>query len=259
MKVFINYTTFRRDLKWLDYSLRSIKKYASGFAGVTIVVPDREVPMFLPFEKKFSTPNFPVLIKNFLEFPEKGFVHHLGMKCYADVFQPDATHILHMDPDCLFSSPVTPGDYFVEGKPVLLCEPYAAIKEFGHMGRFGWKEVTENTLKFPVENEFMCRHPAVHKKETYRALRDYMESVHPTPFIDFVLKQRNQFPQTFGEFNTLGAFVWEKDRDGYHFINRGFDGEKADPPSKLWQGWSYTGVERNLGKIKEILGEDADS
>lgn len=254
MNVQVNYTTFRRDIEWLDYSLRSFAKYCKGFSGVTIVVPDCDVPLFLPYEKKFSTPECPVLIKNFLEYPGKGFVHHLGMKCYADVFQPSATHILHMDPDCLFSSPVTPLDYFVDGKPVLLCEPYEAIKKSGHMGRYGWKKVTEDTLKFPVSHEFMCRHPAVHKIKTYRMLRDYMELVHPTPFIDFVLKQRNAFPQTFGEFNSLGAFAWEKMRDEYHFIDRKFDGESNDPLSKVWQGWSYTGVARNADKIKDILG-----
>jgi hypothetical protein len=253
MRVQVNYTTFLRDKDWLDFSLQSFRKYASGFSGVTIVVPDRDIAHFIHFEEKFSTPTCPVLVKNFLEFPQKGFVHHLGMKCYADVFQPSATHILHMDPDCLFSAPVKPEDYFVDGKPVLLCEPYEAIRQVQHWGRFNWKGVTEMALKFPVTHEFMCRHPAVHKIETYRALRDHMEAVHPTPFLDFVLKQQNKFPQGFGEFNTLGAFVWEKMRSEYHFIDRGFEGEKNDPPSKVTQMWSYTGTESNMAKIKEIL------
>jgi hypothetical protein len=253
MRVEINYTTFRRDLQWLDFSLQSVRKYTKGFAGITIVVPDRDVHLFLPLEKKFSTPDCQVLIKNFLEFPEKGFVHHLGMKCYADVFQPAATHILHMDPDCMFINHASPGDYFVDGKPVLLIEPYEAIKTQGHVGRYGWKKVTEEALKFECSHETMCRHPAVHKIETYRRLRDYMESVHPTPFIDFVLKQKNSFPQGFGEFNTLGSYVLEKTPDEYHFINRGYDAEAADPARKVEQMWSYQGVEKNMARINEIL------
>jgi len=58
-KVIINYTTFARDLEWLGYSMESFKKFATGFSGVTIVVPTWDLDKFLPFEKKYGTKECP--------------------------------------------------------------------------------------------------------------------------------------------------------------------------------------------------------
>lgn len=256
-KVGVLYVTFARDIKWLDYSLQSFRKFASGFSGVTIVVPTRDVQAFLPFEEKFSTPDCPVLIKNFLEYPEKGFVHHLAMKCYADVFMPDMTHILHMDPDCLWHAPVRPDDYFINDKPVLLIEPFDAILKAKHHPRYNWKFVVEMALRFDVEYETMCRHPAVHYAETYGLVRNHIEAAHLTPFIDFVLKQKNSFPQGFAEYPTLGAFAISKMPEKYFFVDRGYDGEKNDPTPLLTQFWSYHGADRrdNQERINKILGK----
>lgn len=255
LKTSVQYVTFRRDLEWIDFSLQSFRKYAKGFHKVVIVVPTVDLDAFLPLERQYSTPECPVFIKNFLEYPGKGFVHHLAMKCYADVFSPDSTHILHMDPDCLFSSPVTPLDYFVDGRPVLLIEPYEAIRKAGHEGRYNWKRVTEMALGFECTHETMCRHPAIHHKWLYKEMRTHIERKHETPFMDFVLKQQNTFPQGFGEFNTLGAFAFKEHGHSYHFIDREFDGEKNDPHAKVTQMWSYTGARsgHNFEMIRKIL------
>ncbi len=255
-RVWINYTTFSRDIEWLRYSLESIAKYCSGFAGITIVVPTWDVDKFLQFER-YSTPDCPVLIKNFLEYPKKGFVHHLAMKCYADVFSSNATHVLHMDPDCLFIKKTTPEDYFVNDLPVLVIEPYSVLqaqpKGSFEWNRGCWRGVTEMALKFDCTHETMCRHPAVHHSWLYRSMRDHIEDVHCTPFYDFVIKQKNTYPQGFGEFNTLGSYALKEHPDAYHFIDRGDMGEKADPETRVWQGWSYEGAHKSLDKIKKIL------
>lgn len=253
-RVSLNYTTFARDHDFLEKSLLSVKKYARGFCGVTIVVPTRDIDLFLHFERDIQIPECPILVRTFLEMPEKGFVHHLAMKCYADVFRQDCTHTLHMDPDCLFTSPVTPQDYFVEGKPVLLVEPYEAIRRAGHEGRYNWKKVTEEAVKFNCDYETMCRHPAVHHNWIYKEVRSHIESRHQTPFIDFVIKQKNSYPQGFGEFNTMGAYVMEFRKDKYHIIDRGYDAEKNDPPARLKQMWSYHGVHgSSKAEIDQIL------
>lgn len=249
--VWVNYVTFARDLDFLRYSIESFRKYASGFSGVTIVVPSWDVVKFLQFER-YSTPECPILIKNFLEYPGKGFVHHLAMKCSADVFSPEAKYILHMDPDCLFSLPVTPSDYFVHGKPVMVIEPYSALEK-KHPARFNWKRVTEEALKFQCSHETMCRHPAVHPSFIYPAVRKHIESAHQTPFVDFVLKQKNNYPQGFGEFNTIGSYALKYNNPDYHFIDVGDEGEARHPPSKVTQMWSYRGTTHYMDQIKKIL------
>lgn len=263
MKVGILYVTFARDIEWLRYSLESIGKYCSGFAGVTVVVPTWDFDKFTQFER-YSTPSCPVRIKQFLEYPGRGFVHHLAMKCYADVFMPDMDVILHMDPDCLFFKPCTPEDYLAtvsdssmeDGDcrkvPVLVVEPYSELVT-KHPARYNWKGVTEMALKFDCPYETMCRHPAAHIPSTYWGVRNHIEGVHRQPFLDFVIRQKNAYPQGFGEFNTLGAYAMKFLPDKYHFIDRKDKGIDADPEPKVWQGWSYEGVSKNINRIKKIL------
>jgi len=251
-KVEIIYVTFSRDFDFLQYSMRSFQKYCKGFFGVKIVVPTDDTDRFLPFEG-YSTKECPVRIKNFLEYPQKGFVHHLAMQCCADIFCPDAEYILHMDPDCLWCKPTTPSDYFVGGKPVLVVEPYEILKTV-HPNRFHWKSVTEEALPFACDYETMCRHPAVHNRLTYGQTRHEVESKHNVPFIDFVLKQKNKFPQGFGEFNTLGAVAIKRFSDKYHLIDRQDKGEQNDPEPHLKQFWSYRLGDGIYDKeIREIL------
>lgn len=252
MKTSIFYVTFARDLLWLDYSLQSIRKFGSGFSEISIVVPTTDVDKFKKFEKTFGTYECPVKVNGFLEYPQKGFVHHLAMKCYADAFLPDTDLVLHMDPDCMFHAPFSPDSYLVNGKPVLVIEPYEAIR-LSHPPRYHWKSVTEDALRFPCNYETMCRHPAIHHTWLYPKIRKHIEATHRTPFIDFVLKQKNSFPQGFGEFNTLGAYAVDRHPESYHLIDRGNSGETADPKPLLTQMWSYTGVNKNKAKIREIL------
>lgn len=252
VKTAILYVTFARDIVWLDYSLQSIRKFGSGFSEICIVVPTNDVDRFIKFEKSFGTAECPVRVKTFLEYPQKGFVHHLAMKCYADAFIPDADLILHMDPDCMFHAPFSPSSYIVNGRPELVIEPYEAIRQ-SHPPRYNWKSVTEDALRFPCNYETMCRHPAIHHSWLYPKARKHIEMVHGTPFIDFVLKQKNSFPQGFGEFNTLGSYAIDRHPESYHLIDRGNSGESADPKPLLTQMWSYTGVRQNMAKIREIL------
>lgn len=253
-KVWVLYVTFARDREWMEYSLKSFKKYCKGFAGVTIVVPEWDVQSFLPLEA-YGTPECPVWIKNFAEYPGRGFVHHLAMKCCADIFCPEADMVLHMDPDCLFSAPTDPQDYLVDGKPVLVIEPFEVLKMV-HPARYNWKAGVEQALKFEVSHETMCRHPAIHHTILYKKMREHMESVHLTPFIDYVIKQKNSYPQGFSEYPTLGACAMQFYSKYYHFIDRKDQGDKADPVSHVWQGWSYEGVnaDHNKKKIRELLG-----
>lgn len=252
MKTSIFYVTFARDLIWLDYSLQSIRKFGSGFSEISIVVPTTDVDKFKKFEKTFGTSECPVKVNGFLEYPQKGFVHHLAMKCYADAFLPDTDLVLHMDPDCMFHAPFSPESYLAKGKPVLVIEPYEAIR-LSHPPRYHWKSVTEDALRFPCNYETMCRHPAIHHTWLYPKIRKHIEATHRTPFIDFVIKQKNSFPQGFGEFNTLGAYAVDRHPESYHLIDRGNSGEAADPKPLLTQMWSYTGVNKNMAKIREIL------
>lgn len=265
MRVAINYVTFARDFKWLEYSLKSFRKYCTGFSEVVIVVPTHDLDLFLPLEKRFSTPECPVWIKTFLEYPGKGFVHHLAMKCYADVFSPTADMILHMDPDCLWSEQATPNDYIIDGKPVLVIESYELLNRY-FKERAYWKIGVDETLRVDAKFETMCRHPSIHLAETYKGVRDRVEKYHQTPFIDYYVKGKNSFPQNRSEFPVLGAFAVEFLSEKYCLWDCSTERDKrmdevvknrelkiGHPPNKIVQFWSYNGTEKSERDISKIL------
>jgi hypothetical protein len=180
MDIFI--VSFAKDAQWLLYCLRSIKKFCLGFNAVVIATPVADTEAFLPHRTEF-----PEYI--YLEYDEPAFplgnLHHMFMKCTADEYC-GAQLIAHVDSDCLFIKPTTPADYMVDGKPVLLVEPFDVLKTL-HPGRFHWKSVVDAALGGNAAYETMCRHPAVHHRDLYAFVREHIATHHGVPFEQYVL------------------------------------------------------------------------
>lgn len=234
--------TFARDLQFTRFNLASIRKFARGFAGVTLVVPDRDEAAFKPLAEEFQCD-----LKGITERPGKGFLAHMIAVCSADLFT-DAEYILHTDADCMFKEAVEPEDYFKDGKPVLLTRPYGVVRDKLHAQ---WRTRAEHALGFPVTHDFMVRHPAVHHRSLYPAVRKHMEHLHQTKFDDWVYGQQNEFPQGFAEFPTLGAFASKEMADKYSIIDIGGG---PLPANKLVQGWSRGGVDTPIGYADGFKG-----
>jgi hypothetical protein len=228
--------TFRRDRAYMPYNLRSIRKYARGFRGVTLVVPDEDKKLFSGLARKFGC--------RLITVPEprdKGMLNHMIVKCSAEQFC-QADYILHTDADCVFCAPVTPLDYFVEGKPILLCRPYSAVLAI-NPPHAQWQTRAEKALGFPITHDFMVRQPIIHRRELYPAVRQRVEAVQGRGFADFVFSCENKYPQGFAEFPTLGAYAYKHLADRYQVVDIGTN---APPPNKVIQGWSHGGLDHRL-------------
>lgn len=222
--------THWRDIEYLRYLVRSIQRFCTGFNGVTIAVPATENDG----RYKWLPDGFRLHFVD--ETPGRGFLHHMATKCAADVICPGADFILHLDPDCMFMSDCNPGDFLQDGKPVLYREKYAGLK---NTNRQNWqKVVTDATGLVPVW-ETMVRHPAVHAKQTYHLLRALVQQHTKQPFDQYVLSGQNKFPQSFCEFNSLGAVAEQINPAAYHFIeyDRAVDGieTRTNPLEGNWQ------------------------
>lgn len=232
-KVEILIVTFRRDLEFNELLLCSLKKFARGFAGTTLVVPVEDVEAFKPQADKYGARLYP------FKQDAKGQLHHQAMKCSADLCCPlDTDLVLHVDSDCFFIAPVTPASYMQNGLPILLREPFEDFRLL-HPNRYRWKETTERALGFEVEFETMCRHPAVHHRELYPEFRAHVEWVHQKPFLEYVLAQENIYPQGFAEFPALGAYAHQFHYNEYSWLTMGVD---ERPKDLLIQYWSHAGV-----------------
>jgi len=258
VKVEILVVTHAKDLPYLRWCLQSIKKFGSGFTGVTLVYPEQEREQFDRAQVGKHWCVGALLLREFDQFPGKGMLDHMAQKMMADIHCPEADYILHVDSDCVFREAFKPEDYFephgeffcnedylkANLKPVLLIEPYEVLKT-KHPGRYHWKSVVEAMLGLPCEYETMCRHPMVNPRGVYAPYREFLERRWKLPFRHYYLTGNNAFPQSICEFNSLGAFwiTWEhQPGDGFskcpwHLIDLS---KKQRPKDKLVQFWSHS-------------------
>ncbi len=229
MKVSILIVSWLQDRKWLEYCLRSITKFASGFHETVVLVPEQEAKEFserLPLPEGVRRSTYPRTSDK-----AKWHLQHQAMKCHADLWCPDADFVLHTDSDCVFSEPVTPDDYFVDGKPVMLIEPYR------NLVNNPWQIPTQNALKRLVEFETMRRHPQVNPAEIYVDLREHMHQLHNMTLEAFFLTRKPDYPWGVSEFCLIGAYAYEYHRHLYHWIDVS---KHPRPRSKLIQFWSHS-------------------
>lgn len=234
MKTRILIVSYAADLPYLRYNLRSIYKFTHDFDGLTLVVPEAEKASFEPMVAEY-----PCDIRAYERSPNPATWHLEAQcrKCYADLYCADADFVLHTDSDCMFTEPVGPEDYFVNGKPVMLIEP------FSRLPGTPWKKVTEEVLRCPVEFETMRRHPQVNPVGVYVDLRRHIEGLHQMTFSDYVQSRKPDFPWGFTEHNVIGAFAHASPKwhPAYHWIDLA---KERPPKQKLMQFWSLSPPDR---------------
>lgn len=242
MKCEIVIVSYLPDLEWITLSLRSISKYATGFSGVTIIVPWQDLGSFLPFEAWRTKDGAPIRVKKYIDVPGKGMLMHEVMICSADIYCPHAEFIMHMDSDCLFHEAVTPEDYIRNGKPDLLMVKYTSFP--AGRAEYKWQQNVMRALGYSIDHvpfETMQRHPSVHVKDVYSQMRHRVEEIHKCPFNQYVIEQENSWPQGFAEFPTIGAYAYWKLPSAYNFIEIEKPDIQGHPKSahKVTQFWSH--------------------
>lgn len=243
--------TYAKDFPYLCHSLRSIKKFATGFSGVTILVPTKDVKELRQLaiysaNGNIDTPHpdflvdfpFPIHIKSGYEWAHKGMLWHLAQECRADEWCPHADYIAHWDSDCIFTKPVTPQTFFKNGKPLLRYEPFAIIG-VRHPGVMNWKIAAENALPFPVADEFMRGLPHVYHRSLYAKTRELVEQKTKQPFNEYVKSGRNTYPQQMADYPILGAVAYECFKDQYCLCDLSKEPSPDKSPYPVFQAWSH--------------------
>lgn len=240
MKTTILIVSHQKDYQWLSYCLRSIAKYASGFDEIRLAIPYTDSgPLTYDVLRQYSG-SIPLHVSLHDQWPENGMLFHEWLIIDADELCPEADFIAHIDSDCFFTEPVTPGDYFVDGKPVLLYGEYEWLaKRFSTPALLFWRDVTQKALGGGVVYEFMRRHPAVHYRKTYRTTRDAIERHTGKDAASYIRSCQGVWPHGFAEFPTLGEVAWRHFHDDYHWI----DHANGRPHDKLIQFWGHAAPE----------------
>jgi hypothetical protein len=230
--------TYAKDADWLRYCLRSIRKFCTGFGDVIVAYPNKDATLIEPICREYGATQ-----KGFDEHSTKGHLHHLVVKCEADLYCPDADYVLHVDSDCVFHEPTTPEDYFVGGKPVMMRERYDRLGT-----QVPWRPVVARALGFNPEYETMRRHPSLYPRTIYAELREHVEAVHHVPFDRYVLAQEMIPCPGFCEFNSLGALAIQSHEGDYHWVDPEHD---VVPANRLRQFYSHGGLTEYRGWLEQ--------
>ncbi len=235
MKTDIYIRTYKGDLEWLKYCLRSIGKFATGFNQVIICIPETQ---------RHLIDSWNLTSEKIITCKDYGNRDYLGQqvsKLYS-WRDTDADFILFMDSDCIFTRPVRPEDYFKDGKPIIYKTDYSKVGD-----AICWKAVTEKFIGFPLQFEYMRQMPLVYRRDT---LYNLCAGSFGENFETMILQQpANQF----SEFNLIGAYAEAFEPENYEFIETDLATTSRFESNPLIQYWSWGGIDSKREEIENYL------
>jgi hypothetical protein len=214
--------TCSKDLPWLDYCLKSIRKFGSGFSEL-VIMADQDC---------YGSPVLDNVDVRYCPVPANGYLYQQVCKLNADkVLNSDL--ILFVDSDCVFTHPFTPETFTRAGLPVLIKERWSRFNSEHPV--HCWKAITERHTDFEVEFEYMRRMPLIHDRRIFEIVRGCC------PGLAASLMQR--MDREFSEFNLLGAYADHVIPDSYRMLEVGVDDL---PDAVCEQFWSWGGISDDI-------------
>lgn len=215
--------TYKGDIEWLQYCLRSLKKFGSGFDRIRIVAPIYQLETFKAagFSDVETCPVY-----------HDDYLGQQITKLYADTYTGTDCTVTYVDSDCFFTRPFHVDDLLDSiGRPVFLMTPYSKIGN-----DVPWRPITESALKCEVEFEFMRRLPITVRAVDIKDFRDWFRQVHGKSVETYVSQQPHR---SFSEFNVLGAWLYSTRTNEYAWLHTE---QEQLPEVVLRQGWSWGGL-----------------
>lgn len=233
--------SYPKDYPWLEYALRSIRKFVTGYRQIILVIPTRTGinPDLL------NDADIDVWLRPEMD---PGYLWQQACKLMAPGFS-DASLWLYHDSDCIYTKPFHPQDMLTaDGRIRLLKTPYAVIeRDYQKQGKFfPWRGPTQTVLNRPVEFEYMRRFPFLIPTNVIRGFRHHIRSLHGMYPEEYIMGQKS-----FSEFNALLAYADFEHRNSFEFQNT--EELKELPPTVIRQFWSHAGIEAHRAEIEGIL------
>ena len=226
MQVDIFIRSWHGDFNWLEYCLRSIKKYAHGFGKVHICIPSDDITMLPAGSEEVH------LVNRWSD----DYIGQQNDKLHCDMYC-NAPYVLCMDSDCVLTRDLRPEDLFMQGNPIWL---YEAVPH----NQSPWYPITEEALGWMPEFEFMRRHPFVFSRSALRDFRAFMFNRHGESLSNWLKKRPKG---RFSEFNAFGAWAYRNYHEHFAWMT------PEEVPCYVMQKWSWGGLNDEIKKEFEAL------
>jgi hypothetical protein len=215
----IFYKSYAKDFEWLYYSLKSIKKYLTGYNKIIIIIPEKEKELL-----NYDLINELNCEVYFVNEYGNGYIYQQFIKMTAHKYCK-SKFILYSDSDLIFNKEIDLQNLIDDDKPEILYTDYSKVGD-----AICWKEVTEKFIGRELDYEFMRRLPLIYHRSTIEKINEEYD------IEDTIM---NKFSKKFSEFNAIGAWIFYNEPDNYKLTNT--DSYSYEPPIGK-QYWSYGGL-----------------
>ena len=225
MKTSIITVTYDKDLEFLKYNLKSIKKFCKGYHENIVVIDDHENDC-VETQRYLDSIGQKYFINREAKFIKHGYVRQQYIKLHSHLYVSPATdYICHVDSDSIFTKEHTPDIYFRQGRPCLIIKPYQSIIDNIYRERpaeqakldalafENWQKLTSKYSGINVEHEYMGAMPLVYPVAVHEGVKNYLEKLHGISLLD-LLKDLD----IISEYNLIGAIAHKYYKDQFYWI-----------------------------------------
>lgn len=232
--------SFPKDFGFLAHCLKSINKFCTSFEEIVVLIPEgSDLPLTQERVVKVKEPPSNDSMHG------SGYTYQQVCKLNADKYVKSDI-VVHVDSDVLFTRPVTPDDFLVNGKPLWLKTPMVEVvagDKNSHAHATAMREFSGEESEW----EFMRRAPEVIPRWAYGCFRDYARELHGMSFEEWAM---NRGFRGVTEFNHIGFFLHKEFPNLIHFHDTRF----GLPELFVRQFWSWGGLTEEVrAEIEQIL------
>jgi hypothetical protein len=232
MPVDIFIKTYHKDFIWLEYLLKSIKKFASGFRNIAIVSDDDGYILPDHFKEiinfTITYVKVPVVSINMDHGTGYSWQQYMKLSWYK---YTDAESIVIFDSDEMLTCPTSPDSFKTNGKYNWF---YREWKDAG--SAICHKKTVDMILNFDTKYESMWITGFYFTLSATRKLEEYLNSIHGTSDVwNIIILLRIS---GLSEFNIFGNFIHKIQDPEYNYL---YDTTGAFN-STIIKSWSWGGM-----------------
>jgi len=224
--------TYHKDIRWLNYCLKSIHKNLKGWSEIVICIPTGQDHLLNHLTAEIVVTTKVYRDDYLLQQSDKIHAHQ---HCKGD-------YVLFVDSDVIFKKGADVRHYFYENKPIILKEKYESVG-----AAMCWKAPTEKLFKEKVEYEMMRFAPQIFLRQTLVMMCESFPDLE-----NYIMSQPYR---QFSEFNALGVYAEKMQPECYSIIDITEGLPNYIPENKAHQWWSWSGLKQSEEiQIKEMIG-----
>lgn len=208
MTIDVVYTTHRRDLNWICYSIALLHKHLRGAFGIQVIANK-------DCKDVTDTWEFPRTRYHFVNPWPDTYAFKMFLTTSADLYS-DADLILLMDADHILLEPFHIDDLLDKGLPILRYRNWDEDANDTDLtvGLKMWAAPTERTTGLKLDRNYMVGPPFSFWRDTFPKVRARVEQVMGLPFeravysdVPYDFRNFLAHPKVFCDYEVLGLFA----------------------------------------------------